>query len=147
MNFVYDMFSSTVIRVGFEDVLLCMNNNNCILINTLAIEQQSCLIDKTISAEKEEEILNRFLETYESRTVKVIVYGKNSADSSVEEKSRQLKNLGFKNVFIYGGGLFEWILLQDIYGTEMFKTTKKVADILAFKAPCFLNLNNHIPKY
>jgi len=41
--------------------------------------------------------------------------------------------LGFTEVYIYLGGLFEWVLLQDIYGTELFKTTRRVADILRYK--------------
>jgi hypothetical protein len=37
------------------------------------------------------------------------------------------------------GGIFEWLLLQDIYGKELFPTTKKEADLLKFKAPSVLN--------
>ena len=37
------------------------------------------------------------------------------------------------NTKLYIGGLFEWLLLQDIYGDDEFKTTKKELDILKFK--------------
>ena len=37
------------------------------------------------------------------------------------------------NVFIYSGGMFEWLCLQDIYGNELFPTTKKELDILKYK--------------
>ena len=33
----------------------------------------------------------------------------------------------------YPGGVFEWLLLQDIYGNDNFPTTKKELDILKYK--------------
>ena len=41
--------------------------------------------------------------------------------------------MGFKNIYIYFGGLFEWVLLQDIFSEEHFKTTSKINDILKYK--------------
>ena len=41
--------------------------------------------------------------------------------------------LGFTNIYIYAGGLFEWLCLQDIYGSSSFPTTKKELDILKYK--------------
>ena len=41
------------------------------------------------------------------------------------KKYDQLIGLGFVNVFIYPGGLFEWLLLQDIYGYDNFPTQNK----------------------
>ena len=49
---------------------------------------------------------------------------------SGDEKYDQLINLGFNNVFIYRGGMFEWSLLQDIYGVNDFLTTTKIIDPL-----------------
>jgi hypothetical protein len=43
-------------------------------------------------------------------------------------------------VFVYPGGLFEWLMLQDIYGQNDFPTTKKELDILRFKPPKILNV-------
>jgi hypothetical protein len=37
------------------------------------------------------------------------------------------------DIYLYVGGLFEWMLLQDIYGKEEFPTTTKVLDILRYK--------------
>ena len=54
-------------------------------------------------------------------------------------KYTQLLNLGFTNVYIYPGGLFEWLCLQDIYGFENFPTTKKELDILRFKGRSIFN--------
>jgi len=66
---------------------------------------------------------------------KIILYGKNCNDETVTEKMIQLKKLGLSDVFIYRGGLFEWMLLQDIYGEKEFPTTKREVDILRFKPP------------
>ena len=49
------------------------------------------------------------------------------------EKYNQLNALGFFNVYIYPGGLFEWLCLQDIYGFDDFPTTKIERDHLKFK--------------
>jgi hypothetical protein len=43
-------------------------------------------------------------------------------------------------VFVYTGGLFEWLMLQDIYGETDFPTTKKELDILRFKPNKILNV-------
>jgi hypothetical protein len=48
-------------------------------------------------------------------------------------RRQELVQLGFYQVYIYTGGLFEWMLLQDIYGADDFPTTKKELDILKYK--------------
>jgi len=40
-------------------------------------------------------------------------------------------NLG--DVAMYCGGLFEWMLLQDVYGSVEFPTTGREVDILKFR--------------
>jgi len=34
---------------------------------------------------------------------------------------------------MYTGGLFEWLLLQDIYGKTEFPTTTNIIDLLKYK--------------
>jgi hypothetical protein len=58
----------------------------------------------------------------------------------MQKKYQQLLTLGFYNVFVYMGGLFEWLMLQDIYGKELFPTTKKELDLLKFKSKPILNM-------
>jgi hypothetical protein len=48
------------------------------------------------------------------------------------KKYDQIKKLG-GNAYVYPGGLFEWLLLQDIYGMDEFPTSKKVGDMLKYK--------------
>ena len=66
------------------------------------------------------------------------MYDKNANAPNLMKKYDQLVGLGFVNVFIYPGGLFEWLLLQDIYGTEMFPTTSSELDILKYKGKSVL---------
>ena len=83
-------------------------------------------------------ILNEYL--LKNRDIRIIVYGTNANDNSIRPKCEQLLGLGFNNIFLYMGGLFEWLLLQDIYGDELFPTTKKELDILKYKAPSMFGL-------
>ena len=72
--------------------------------------------------------------------IKIIIYGKNSNDETPIKKCEQLLELGFSNIYIYAGGLFEWLLLQDIYGSELFPTTTKQNDLLKYKSQKILNI-------
>jgi hypothetical protein len=92
----------------------------------------------TVSVNDEEIIINKFLK--ENKNIIIIVYGKNCNDDSTNKKYQQLLSLGFYNIFVYTGGLFEWLLLQDIYGKELFPTTKKELDILKYKSNQMLNI-------
>ena len=129
-------------KVNFEDIqnvlqniFIASNNNNMqvILINTLETnpEAQSCIIPGTIHFSQEEEVINKCLQS--DKDVRIIIYGKNANDTTIYQKYTQLMDLGFSNVFVYPGGMFEWMLLQDIYSDEHFKTTRRELDILKFK--------------
>jgi hypothetical protein len=77
----------------------------------------------------------------DNKEIKIIVYGRNCNDEKLNDKVKQLADLGFYNIYIYGGGLFEWMLLQDIYGDKEFPTTKKEVDILKYNPKKVLNVN------
>ena len=76
-----------------------------------------------------------------NKQIKIIIYGRNSNDENIYKKYNQLLKLGFLNVFIYLGGLFEWLMLQDIYGYDEFPTTIKQLDFLKYKPPPRLNIS------
>ena len=128
-------------KISFEDVQSFIQNpkSNILFINTLPFSDQQCLISGTFPANQEESEINRILQM-KSTEYKIIIYGKNSNDENLYKKFAQLHNLGFheNQIFIYMGGLFEWLLLQDIYGHDLFPTTKIELDILKYK-PMFLN--------
>ena len=97
------------------------------------MDDQDCLIRGTINANNEEQILNQMIESIATPNKKIVIYGKNCNDEKVSAKLNQLQKLGLTDVFVYRGGLFEWMLLQDIYGEKEFPTTKREIDILRFK--------------
>jgi hypothetical protein len=126
----------TIKRAGFEDVLAAIQDpERFIIINTLSASEQDCLISNTTPIDREEHVVNEMLSQYEKVERKIILYGKNSTDTSVDKKYRQLLSLGIGQVYVYYGGLFEWLLLQDIFGEREFPTTRKVVDILKYRGP------------
>jgi len=111
----------------------------------LDLNEQKCLIQNTILADKEENHINDLINN-KSFQITIVIYGKNCQDEEkIIKKYKQLQKLGFKNIYIYCGGLFEWLLLQDIYGFEEFPTIVKENDILKYK-PCSL-LSKHLLSY
>ena len=118
-------------KINFEDMQSYIKSNSTIIISTLPINNQSCLIINTLDPDTEISMLNNMLK--KNTNVKIIIYGMNACDNLLINKYNQLIKLGFTNIFVYPGGLFEWLLLQDIYGNEDFPTTKKELDILKYK--------------
>jgi hypothetical protein len=138
-------FFSSIHYVNFEDIqIICKNQKpSTIMINTLLLNQQNCLIKTTVPATQEEHVINQFIQQ-KQLLVYIIIYGKNNnEDESIIKKYKQLKNLGFSNIFIYKGGLFEWLLLQDIFGEEEFPTTSKENDILKYKPISYYFISNN----
>lgn len=131
--------SNSINKVNFENVQDAINNNNIntadsslLIINTLDEHNQGCLIQNTISPQNEVEILNSIIKKRNAKAINIIIYGANSNDDRLYKKYTQLVKLGFSNTFLYIGGLFEWMLLQEIYGSEEFPTTTVEIDILKF---------------
>lgn len=125
--------SEKIKKIGFEDMKYALENpTRFILINTLSNDDQDILIKTTIASDTEETVLNELLNDFQ-KDEPIIVYGRNACDNSVEKKYKQLINLGFDKVYMYVGGMFEWVLLQDVYGFAEFPTNRKVADILRYK--------------
>lgn len=132
--------NQSIRKISYEDVQYVIKNNEMfLLINTLSPSEQKCLIYSTSDINKEEEIINQLIKNG-NYNVKLIVYGKNSNDENIYKREEQLKKLGFENTFIYTGGLFEWLLLQDIYGNDEFPTTCNELDILKYKPNKVLDL-------
>ena len=124
--------SLSINKINFEDIQTILNEKSTLLINTLNTNKQKCLIKNTLTASCEVETLNTYLKNGKSQ-IRIIIYGENALDDSVIVKYKQLYSLGFSNIYIYAGGIFEWLLLQDIYGNDLFPTTIIERDILQFK--------------
>ena len=141
MNTIYNLFNmgsgqSCVKKINYEDIQEF--SKEYILINTLNPNEQECLIKNTLPIDKEEQLINSLLKNYKKQ--KIYIYGKNSNDESIYKKYEQILSLGLTEVYVYPGGLFEWLLLQDIYGDELFPTNKKELDILKYKPVSFNKL-------
>jgi hypothetical protein len=132
--------SQSIQKINYEDVqYVIKNSDNHMLINTLNESDQECLIQNTVNIHKEVEIMNRLIRIG-NKEIKIIIYGRNCNDEKLYAKYNQLCSLGFYNVYVYMGGLFEWLMLQDIYGANEFPTTKKELDILKYKPNKVLNV-------
>lgn len=133
LEYIQTWLSPSKTIIGFEDIKYAIQKpSNIIIINTLSNLEQSCLISGTIPYDKEEIEINKLIENRLTTSL-IILYGKNSGDESISKKHKQLYTLGFTNVYIYVGGLFEWLLLQDIYGQTEFPTTTPCRDILKYR--------------
>jgi hypothetical protein len=125
MGQVYSNFT----HINYEELQIKIKTGtSIILLNTLSTDNQNYLIKGTIKAAHEIGIMNDYLK--KNKGIEIIIYGKDHYDTSVIKKYNQLKKLGFNNVYIYFGGLFEWALLQDIYGSSNFETDGKIKDPL-----------------
>lgn len=135
-NFLFNN-SNIIEKADFEDIKYAIKNQtNIYLINTLPHNEQDILIKNTVHSNSEEETINNLLNSfyYDISNIIIIVYGKNTNDNNIEKKYHQLKKLGFQKVYIYYGGMFEWALLNELYGDDEFPTTQKIRDILKFKS-------------
>jgi hypothetical protein len=126
-------------KVGFDDVIYMIKNPRptFLLINTMSASEQDNLIKNTISYQNEETIINEIVQDYNKNPAVylIILYGKNNTDDTVDKKYKQLTGFGFSHTFVYYGGMFEWSLLQDIYGKDYFPTTNlDIKDPLKYMA-------------
>lgn len=128
------IYSKEFPQVNFEFVQKAMTHTEeYYFVNTLPYSLQTCLINNTLNASEEEPVINDMLQNYNIPDKKMVVYGKNYLDTTIHKKAQQLSQLGLRDIYIYSGGMFEWLLLQDIYGNQEFPTTSKQLDILLYK--------------
>ena len=120
--------NNSINRANFERVKTIINNKDFIIINTLPVSKQDILIKGTLEINDEERLLNELIKKDKSRSI--LIYGENSCDETLVKKYNQLNKLGFTNLYVYIGGLFEWLLLNDIYGDEEFEIVNKQNDII-----------------
>jgi len=122
--------SENLYTCNYEDIQRGIENKNRIIIHIM--DNDALLISGTTLIDKETATINRLLNDREYDT-NIIVYGKNTDDyERLNKKRNQLIMLGFRNVWVYLGGLFEWILLQDVFGKIQFPTTNVVRDIISY---------------
>lgn len=133
---------SSVTKIGFQDVQRVLREQSedrltqsTLLLSTLQVNEQQCLIAGTRRAEEEEQVVNQLLKSTQHANVSVVVYGKHGCDETACARAEQLRSLGFAKVYWYVGGLFEWLILQDMYGEKQFATSGKELDLLKYMPP------------
>lgn len=92
--------------------------SNLIIIHTLKEYDELIHIKHTTHSSDEVRLINTYLNT--NKNINICIYGKNHSDYTVMKKYEQLQEIGFKNIFIYTGGLFEWLTLHQLYGEELY---------------------------
>lgn len=111
-----------------------------IIINTLPDDMQHCLIPGTLKAGDDVATINGIVVrgSGEIKNTDVVLYGKNTTDAKLYEQYGRLTALGFGQgqIFVYLGGMFEWLLLQDVYGSAEFPTVGNEIDILKYRGNC-----------
>jgi len=130
--------SASNYTVGFEDVLQIISSSqgNAVIIHTLDEGDQSVLIKGTLTAKEEEQWMDKYLAGELTNEYTFLIYGRHSCDDGPRRKRNQLMSMGISDVYIYSGGLFEWLLLQDIYGEPEFPTRgEKPKDLLRYRCP------------
>jgi hypothetical protein len=117
--------STTILKKAtFQDVA----DRKTLLISVLSEDDQSVLIAGTCPFSEEVGAVEKAI----SEKRAVTVYGKNTHDDRIYTKYRQIEELG-GDPRVYIGGLFEWMLLQDIYGFDKFPTTRRELDLYKFR--------------
>ena len=121
--------------IGFDDILHCIKTPDKYAIIHTMPASETLLISGTLTPLEEESFINEHLSQYVEHQKTIVLYGRNCCDDTPRKKRAQLLSLGISDVYVYPGGLFEWLLLQDIYGVNEFPTTTAVADLLAYRPP------------
>lgn len=116
---------NVVHKASFEDVEYAQEGH-AVIISVLP-EHETVLIKGTVLPHDEVGRVEKAI----ARKEYIIVYGRNSNDEAVYTKYDQLVKLGGRPL-VYPGGLFEWLLLQDIFG-ERLQTTAHTLDILRYR--------------
>jgi hypothetical protein len=130
--------SSNINTINYEDMQKIIESDDYLLINTLPLNEQYCLIYNTVNINEEETTINSLMNNYIDKNI--VIYGKNYNDITLLKKYNQLISFGFTNIYIYKGGLFEWLLLNDIYGSENFKIIGNELDILKYRNPAIIKM-------
>lgn len=117
-------------KVSFQDMIHCVEHKYTI-ITVMKYDDNLCLIKGTVPIINEEPVINKIYST--DLSTPIVIYGYNSCDENVIKKYIQLKDLGFTNIYVYPGGMFEWLLLQDIYTDKYIKTNLKEMNLLKYR--------------
>ncbi len=112
---------ASVQTVTFENIqdIIDTRSQHTVILNTLPSHKQHVLLPFTLDSITEEKTINDLIKSKLFDQI-IIIYGENSHDYTITKKYHQLYKIGFTRCYIYFGGIFEWLMLQDIYGSDSF---------------------------
>jgi len=114
-------FKETYKKINVEEMQTILRTpEKYIIIHTLTSEYQDYIIPGTVQDTREESVINEMLTRIDIPDKPIVIYGKNARDETPETKTKQLKSLGLHDLSIYSGGMFEWLLLNEVYGDTEF---------------------------
>jgi hypothetical protein len=101
-------------RISASDIKFIQEKfiNDYLIVTTIKDTNNTPLIKGTLQPEKEEYFINKIIQNKNNNIKGIIIYGMNNQDISVIDKYKQLLKFNVTNIFIYIGGLFEWLLLN-----------------------------------
>lgn len=106
------------------------NSAKVILLATPQVDAKMWRIDRTLTPEMEEREINRIIQKYSSSgkapEEKIVYYGLNSVDRSPDEQAAKLASHGIE-ASVYRGGVFEWLLLREVFGTDNYPVCSTLA--------------------
>ncbi len=111
------------------------------IIHIMNIGDETILIKGTLTAEQEVQRINTWINDIEhTANNDIFIYGYSDSDfNKLLQRQKQLNGLGFKRVYIYLGGMFEWLLLRDVYSADEFPVDGLIKgaalDILRYNKP------------
>lgn len=114
-------------------------NTGKTIIHIMDVADELILIKGTLKAHQEVDQINNWLSNNTFHN-DIYIYGYSNADfNKLLQRQKQLHGLGFKHVYIYFGGMFEWLLLRDVFGETEFLLDGvikgAVVDILKYNKP------------
>lgn len=137
-------------KCSFEDIQSYINkkkanpmsNPNILLIHCLPSSIKN-MIQFSLNSVDE---VNKITENINNNNFNIIIilYGLNSNDTALVEKYNRLLEHGFERIYVYLGGLFEWLCLQDIYGSDEFPTTETDLDLFQYRPQRNISLTREI---
>jgi len=104
-------------EIGVTDFTKLLGTDRVLLFNGLKKQYHSCIIPRTIPYSDMKKVIKNMKE----ENIAVVYCANYSCNASHKFAEKKLSHL--ETVYIYRGGVFEWLLLQKKYGKKKYPTS------------------------
>ena len=104
-------------EIGVTDFKKLLGTGRVLLFNGLKKQYHSCVIPGTIPYPA----MRKVIKNMEEEDIAVVYCANYSCNASHKFAEKKLGHL--ETVYIYSGGVFEWLLLQKKYGKKKYPTS------------------------